>query len=78
MIVTVINGEISEAEKLRYIEHTAKTYDINHMRELTIKVDGEWVELTVSAFPHSPERIRRIVSIDVDYYTHTSSGLLEG
>lgn len=77
MIVTVI-GEISEAEKLRYIEHTAKTYDINHMRELTIKVDGEWVELTVSAFPHSPERIRRFASIDVDYYTHTASGLLEG
>lgn len=78
MIVTVINDEISEAEKLRYIEHIAKTYDINHMRELTIKVDGEWVELTVSAFPHSPERIRRFESIDVDYYTHTSSGLLEG
>lgn len=78
MIVTVINGEISEAEKFRYIEHTAKTYDINHMRELTIKVDGEWVELTVSAFPRSPERIRRFASIDVDYYTHTASGLLEG
>lgn len=63
MTVTVINdnGEISEAEKLRYIEHTAKMYDINHMRELTIRVDGEWVELTVSAFPQSPERIRRFV-----------------
>ena len=61
MIVTVTNGEISEAEKLRYIEHTARTYDINHMRELTIRVDGDWVELTVSAFPQSPERIRRLV-----------------
>ena len=78
MIVTVTNGEISEAEKLRYIEHTAKMYDINHMRELTIKVDGEWVELTVSAFPHSPERIRRLNNIDTDYYSHTTSGLLEG
>lgn len=78
MIVTVTNGEISEAEKLRYIEHTAHTYDINHMRELTIRVDGDWVELTVSAFPHSPERIRRFVGIDPDYYEHTASGLLEG
>ena len=60
MIVTVI-GEISEAEKLRYIEHTAKMYDTNHMRELIIRVEGEWVELTVSAFPQSPERIRRLV-----------------
>lgn len=59
MTVRVINGEISEEEQRRYIEHTAKTYDINHMRELKIKVDGDWVELTVSAFPHSPERIRR-------------------
>lgn len=59
MTVKVINGEISEAEKNRYIERTARTYDINHMRELTIRVDGDWVELTVSAFPHSPERIRR-------------------
>lgn len=77
MIVTVI-GEISEAEKLRYIEYTAKTYDINHMRELTIKVDGDYVELTVSAFPHCPERIRRCTGIDTDYYEHTTSGLLEG
>lgn len=59
MTVKVINGEISEEEQRRYIEHIAKTYDINHMRELTIRVDGEWVELTVSAFPHCPERIRR-------------------
>lgn len=78
MIVTVINGEISEAEKLRYIEHTAKTYDINHLRELQIKVDGSFVELTVSAFPDQPERLRRTISIDTDYYSHTASGLLEG
>ena len=78
MIVTVTNGEISEAEKLRYIEHTARTYDINHMRELTIRVDGDYVELTVSAFPHTHERIRRFVGIDPDYYEHTASGLLEG
>ena len=78
MIVTVTNGILPESEQLRYIAHVAQTYDINHMRERTIRVDGEWVELTVSAFPHSPERIRRFASIDVDYYTHTSSGLLEG
>lgn len=78
MIVTVTNGILPESEQLRYIAHVAQTYDINHMRELTIRVDGDWVELTVSAFPHSPERIRRFASIDVDYYTHTASGLLEG
>ena len=78
MIVTVTNGILPESEQLRYIAHVAQTYDINHMRELTIRVDGEWVELTVSAFPHSPERIRRFASIDVDYYSHTASGLLEG
>lgn len=78
MIVTVTNGELPEAEKLRYIEHTARTYDINHMRELTIRVDGDYVELTVSAFPHTHERIRRFSRIDPDYYEHTASGLLEG
>lgn len=78
MIVTVTNGELPEAEKLRYIEHTARTYDINHMRELTIRVDGDYVELTVSAFPHTHERIRRFSGIDPDYYEHTASGLLEG
>ena len=61
MIVTVTNGFLSESEQLRYIAHVAQTYDINHMRELSIRVDGEWVELTVSAFSQSPERIRRLV-----------------
>lgn len=77
MIVTVI-GEISEAEKLRYIEYIGRTYDVNHMRELTIRVDGEYVELTVSAFPSNPERIKRLISYDTDYYSHASCGLLEG
>lgn len=78
MIVTVTNGILPESEQLRYIAHVAQTYDINHLRELQIKVDGSFVELTVSAFPDQSERLRRTISIDTDYYSHTASGLLEG
>lgn len=60
MKIEVIGGEISEEEKLTYVRFVGKKYDINHIDKLTIKVDGEFVDLETSFVDAPFERIRRI------------------
>jgi hypothetical protein len=60
MKIEVIGGEISEEEKLAYVRFVGKKYDINHIDKLTIKVDGDYVDLETSFVDAPFERIRRI------------------
>ena len=60
MKIEVIGGEISEEEKLEYVQFVGKKYDINHIDKLTIKVDGDYVDLKTSFVCAPFERIRRI------------------
>lgn len=60
MKIEVIGSEISEEEKLEYVRFVGKKYDINHIDKLTIKVDGEFVDLETSFVDAPFERIRRI------------------
>lgn len=76
MKITVINGEISEREKLEYAALVAKKYDINRVRELTIKVDGDFVEIATSFFPTGFERIRRITGYLVGSLDRFNNGKL--
>ena len=60
MKIEIIGGEISEEEKLEYVRFVGKKYDINHIDKLTIKVDGDYVDLETSFVDAPFERIRRI------------------
>lgn len=60
MKVNVINGEISEKEKQEYIAYIGKKYDVNYIKELTIKLDGDYVEISTSFIPAEFERVRRV------------------
>ena len=58
-MIVEVNKPISEKEKLEYVEHIAATYDINRMAWLRIEINGDTVELSVSAFPSEAEIVKR-------------------
>ena len=60
MKVTVIGEQISQEEIDAYIEHSKKKYADKIIKEITIQVDGEFVDLKCE-FENVPfERVRRI------------------
>lgn len=60
MKVTVIGEQISQEEIDAYIEHSKQKYADKIIKELTIQVDGEFVDLKCE-FENIPfERVRRI------------------
>ena len=60
MNVKVIGGQIPQEEIDAYIEHSKQKYPDKVIKELTIQVDGEFVDLKCE-FENIPfERIRRI------------------
>lgn len=60
MKVTVIGEQISQEEIDAYIEHSKKKYEDKIIKEITIQVDGEFVNLKCE-FENVPfERVRRI------------------
>ena len=58
--VTVLNGELSEKEKAAYVEHVKEQYPGKEIKELKIKLDGDFVDLEYSFEPVKFQRIRRI------------------
>ena len=60
MNVNVIGTQIPQEEIDAYIEHCKQKYPDKVIKEITIKVDGDFVDLKCE-FENSPfERIRRI------------------
>ena len=55
----IISGEISEKEKEAYISYLENKYN-RKIKELTIDLDGDFVNLSYRFHPVSFERVRRI------------------
>lgn len=60
MNVNVVGGELSQEEINAYIEYGRKKYSNREITDMTIKVDGEYVDLQYSFADVPFERIRRI------------------
>lgn len=58
--ITVLNGEITEKEKQAYIQHIKEDNPGKELRNLTIKLDGDFVDLEYDFEPVKFQRIRRI------------------
>lgn len=58
--ITVLNGEISEKEQQAYVQHVKEQNPGKELRELTIKLDGDFVDLEYDFEPVKFQRIRRI------------------
>ena len=60
MKVTVVGGPISEEEQQAYIDRAIEKYG-KHVKELIIKVDGDYVDLEYILDEKRPfQRLRRI------------------
>lgn len=60
MIVNVIGGEINDKEKEAYVKHIIDNNPDREIDELTIELDGEYVNLSYHLKPIAFNRIRRI------------------
>ena len=58
--ITVLNGELSEKEQEAYVRYVKEENPGKELRELTIKLDGDYAELTYDFEPVKFQRIRRI------------------
>lgn len=60
MKINVIGGEIPQEEINAYIEYGSKKYSGREITEMTVKIDGDYVDLQYSFADVPFERIRRI------------------
>ena len=51
---------LSDAEITAYVKHSKKTYPNRKIEQLSIQVDGDFVDLRCQFAPENFERIRRI------------------
>lgn len=58
--VTVTGETLSDAEIAAYVKHSKKTYPNRKIEQLSIQVDGDFVDLRCQFAPENFERIRRI------------------
>ena len=71
--VTVTGGTLSDAEIAAYVKHSKKTYPNRKIEQLSIQVDGDFVDLRCQFAPENFERIRRITGYLVGTKTpHTN------
>ena len=69
--VNVINGELSEEEKNAYIAYEKDKHPTRTIESMDIKVDGDYVDITVNFKPEPPfHRIRRITGYLSSDYRH--------
>lgn len=74
MKVTVIGGPISEEEQQAYIDRAIEKYG-EHVVELTIKVDGDYVDLDYTLDEKQPfQRLRRITGYLVGSLSRWNNG----
>ena len=57
--IKVTNGRMSEEEQERYVEYLESKYN-RKLKELNIKMDGDYVDLSYTFAAEPFERIRRI------------------
>lgn len=69
MKITVKGGVISDIEKEAYVNYVQKNYPKNAVSEVTVKLDGDYVDLQVKFKDNLPfERIRRVTGyLSTDY-----------
>ena len=61
MVINVVGGTISDAEKSAYIEQIQSKYADRNIESITITVDGDFVDVKTEFAPDQPfVRIRRI------------------
>lgn len=60
MKVNVIGGSISQEEINAYVDYGRKKYHNRPIEEMTVKLDGEFVDLAYKLAPVPFSRIRRI------------------
>lgn len=58
--VEVKNGEMDEEEIIAYIKYLEKKFPDETLKSLSIKIDGDEVDLDYTFYPLGFERIRRI------------------
>ena len=58
--VEVKNGEMDEEEIIAYIKYLEKKFPHETLKSLSIKIDGDEVDLDYTFYPLGFERIRRI------------------
>jgi len=58
--ISVTGGEMSQAEQQAYAERAKTTYPDKDISEMSIKVDGEFVDITYKWETVPFDRIRRI------------------
>ena len=59
MVITVVNGEISDFEQEKYVEYLENKFH-RSIDTLEITMDGDYVDLRYRFIPVNFERIRRI------------------
>ena len=60
MKVNVIGGEMSKKEQEQYIKHIESEYPNRNIEELTLKIDGDFVDMSYKLEEVPFDRIRRI------------------
>lgn len=60
MKVNVINGNLSQEEVNAYVKRAEELYLGKKIEEMTLKPDGEFIDIEYKFAPRNFERIRRI------------------
>ncbi len=60
MQVNVINGTLSQEEVNAYVKRAEQLYRGKHIVSMTLKPDGEFIDIDYEFAPQNFERIRRI------------------
>ena len=60
MKVNVINGNLSQEEVNAYVKRAEELYRGKKIEEMTLKPDGEFIDIEYKFAPRNFERIRRI------------------
>ncbi len=60
MKINVIGGEMSQKEQEQYVKHIEEKFPNRKVEELTLKIDGDFVDMSYKLAEVPFDRIRRI------------------
>ncbi len=60
MTVNVVNGTLCQEEIDAYVSRAVEKYSPRKIEEMTLSLDGEWVDISYKFSPVRFDRIRRI------------------